>query len=363
MKKAGLLIVITVFSSVLMAQEKEFEEYLSHCKEIELPFGMTDSTARGFFPEPEKNGTEVPANLIHKFIAAFARPINDGYACDDGYVYRYYYGIKTRIDNFIIVMVYQKEIYNYHDDGMPEDKTLLQVYTSDGVLTGSMTIDKANELYFFDSQFSAGDTPDCILSIQTIQGSMVSRIEYPVYRGMLEYLEYSVNDIGVISCKRTKTEKVITKFGETPFYRAEVIERGWSSAPAFAGIWQKQIYDPEYTIDADIGGLDSIRMTPGASFKIVDDNDRFTNLFVDKRQAMISGYGTFDFLTSTENMEKSFTNPDDTRANRAISCRFVGNNYLLLCYPSDDMEVYAIWDIWKRVEGGNPFTEEPEAER
>ncbi|GHU63119.1 hypothetical protein FACS1894160_4480 [Bacteroidia bacterium] len=332
-----------------MAQEKEFEDFLSHCIKIELPFRMTDAE-KIFYPALAKEGSEIPVDVIRKFICTPALPCeNNKHEC------RYYYGSKIHTNDFVIVLLNKIEQYG---DGMPESKTLLLVYTSDGTLTGSMPLDKTNEFYFFDSQFSTGNTQDCILSIQTIQGTVMDQKEKTgVYRGMLEYFDYSVNGQGIISCKKTKTEKVKTKYVEEPFFRAEVIEKGWSSLPSFAGIWQRQIYDPELTITVGIGKLNVVHMTPDVSFKIIDDNNKFTNLSVDKQQAMISEYGTFDFLLGLEHMEKSFTNPEQTMTSNAISYRFVGNEFLIIYNPSDEMEAdYPIWEIWKRVEEGNPFS-------
>jgi hypothetical protein len=348
MKKACLLIFAILFSCALMAQEKEFDDYLSHCRENELPFRMTDAE-KIFYPALTKEGSEISVDVIRKFICTPALPCEDNKReC------RYYYGSKLRINNFIIVLLNKIE---QNGDAMPESKTLLLVYTNDGTLTSSMPLDKTNEFYFFDSQFSAGNTQDCILSVQTIQVTVMDQKEETgVYRGILEYFDYSVNGQGIISCKKTKTEKVKTKYVEVPSLRAEVIEKGWSSLPSFAGIWQRQIYDPELTITVGAGRLNLVAMTPDVFFKIIDYNNQFTNLFVDKQQAMISGYGTFDFLLGIEHVEKSFTNSEQTGTNNAISYQFVGNEFLLIYNPTEDMEDDEPIEIWKRVEEGNPFS-------
>jgi hypothetical protein len=261
---------------------------------------MTDASARDFYPELGRKEAAIPADFIHKFICT---PVLH---CDDtGCECQYYYGVKVRLNEIIIVLL--NKIEQYGDD-MPKSKTLLLTYTNEGSLIGSMAIDKAHEFYFFDSQFSAGNTQDYILSVQTTQGTVMDQKEKTgVFRAMLEYFEYSVNKQGIISYKKTKTEKVKTKYVEEPFFRAEVIEKGWSSLPSFAGIWQRQIYDPELTITVGIGKLNVVHMTPDVSFKIIDDNNKF------------------------------------------------------ICNPSDEMEAdYPIWEIWKRVEEGNPFTEATE---
>jgi hypothetical protein len=92
-------------------------------------------------------------------------------------------------------------------------------------------------------------------------------------------------------------------------------------------------------------------------FKILNEYNGFTNLYVTAVSSYISGYGTYDIHASNyyvEHVEKSYINPDHSGIDNYLFCQFIGDQYLILSYKKGDGRM---WEIWKRVEGRNPFAQ------
>ena len=223
MKKIILLLFSVSISCVIAAQSKEFIDYLEHCRKKSVPFELSmDSTKRNF-PSIGKQGTEVPDNYIHRFICEAGKPCND-----DPSIYRYDYGVRANVDDFIVVFL-NKLCYECPTDfSISSAETLMLVYTKEGKLVSAMPILKESDQHFYNSKISECDAPNCILKVHTVQGTAIAKSEKGgIYKAICDDYIYTVNDKGIISRKKVGTEKVKAKLYLEPRYQMKVIEKGW----------------------------------------------------------------------------------------------------------------------------------------
>lgn len=223
MKRISLLATILSISCALLAQKREFVDYLDHCRPLELPFVMTMDSTKKYFPSIGKQDKEIPDNYIHQFICMKGKPCDD-----DPYVYRYDYGAKVKAGDFIIVFL-NKLCYECSTEfGIDSAERLMLVYTPEGKLVNSMPIFKSSEQHFYNSKITKCNLPDCVLLIQVAQGTLLEEIgKSEVYKAIIDDFVYTVNENGKVSFKKVKTEKVKAKASPKPPHQMEVIETGW----------------------------------------------------------------------------------------------------------------------------------------
>jgi hypothetical protein len=102
--------------------------------------------------------------------------------------------------------------------------------------------------------------------------------------------------------------------------------------------------------------LDSTKLKPGSFLKMITGDKKFTNLFVSNTLVCISGYGTYDIRSEfeyVEHVETSYTNPKHSSSDNVLFYQFANEDYLVLTYGTDNGG--RIFEVWKRVEGANPF--------
>jgi hypothetical protein len=225
MMKKNLLFIVLFLSSciLLIAQEKNFNDFLRHCRKVTFPLEIANDTIIFSTNSGKITDTQIPEQYVRQFICS------EKDSCEHKVgEYRYNYGVYARVEDVIVVLV-SKFCYNcFTIFGEGSGNDIILLYNPKGKKTGNISI-KSDDQHFHKTHFIPKDTPEYILSICVEQGTIE---EDPLgksdsfYRGKVEYLAYSINGKGEISCRKTKSEKVIAKLNPEHMWWT-VVKKGW----------------------------------------------------------------------------------------------------------------------------------------
>ncbi|GHV64947.1 hypothetical protein FACS1894199_04420 [Bacteroidia bacterium] len=133
-----------------------------------------------------------------------------------------------------------------------------------------------------------------------------------------------------------------------------------SKSVSFVGVWQKfdLLHAAAVKQDPASGAvyLDTNGLRPGSAFKILNDENDFTNIWISKNTAMVSGFGKYVFPTPTTYIEhtlQSLSNPQQNGQDIVFSYLFYGENCLLMSYKAGYYGT--LWEVWVRVISPNPM--------
>lgn len=223
MKRIFLSLLVICASYTMVAQQKDFSDYLSHCRKEVLPFEFRMDAVKKYFPSIGTQGSALSEDYVHKFICMPEKPCDD-----DPYVYRYDYGVYTKVEDFLVVFL-NKLCYECSTDFGPSSaETQMLVYTPEGKLVSTIPILKESDQHFSYSKVTKYSIPNCILSVETLQGTVLNKIaQTDLYKAVVDTFTYTINNRGIIFRKRIGTEKVKTKLSLEPRYEMKVVEKGW----------------------------------------------------------------------------------------------------------------------------------------
>ena len=209
MKKYLFTILFSVFTCLLLAQDENiFEDYLSHYKEIQLPYNISLDSTRVIFPE----GSIIPEDYILKYVCEPGKP------CDDNPLkYWYRYGIRVTLGDYVGVIL-SKDCDAYDECttefGIGIVRCLLIVYSSEGYQISQSVISQISDQHFGYVTFAENDNPCELLSISTKQGTLSEYDkERRIYQGLLDYCTYTINQKGEIRKDKTMSSNIRVKWG------------------------------------------------------------------------------------------------------------------------------------------------------
>lgn len=210
MKKYLLAISFFLFSFCsLLAQEKgDFEDYLSHFKEIQLPHDIFLDSTWVIFPE----GSFIPEDYILKYVCEPDKP------CDGNTtIYTYRYGVRVNLGDYVGV-VFSKYCTEFGECttefGIGLTWVILIVYSSEGPQISQTVLSRISDQHFGYVTFAESDNPCELLSISTKQGTLYEYDrERRIYQGILDYYTYIIDRNGKIKGDKTNSSNIRVQWG------------------------------------------------------------------------------------------------------------------------------------------------------
>jgi hypothetical protein len=205
MKKYLITMLCLVLTCLLLAQEVTgFEDYLSHYKEIELPYDISLDSGWIIFPE----SSVIPEDYILKYICEPGKP------CDDNPLkYWYRYGVQVKLGDYVGVILSKNcdEIGECTTEfGIGLVRYLLIVYSSEGEQISQIVLSRISDQHFGYVTFTENDNPCELLSISTKQGTLHEFIDYrnSIVQGVLDYYTYIIDRDGKIKGRKTHSSNI-----------------------------------------------------------------------------------------------------------------------------------------------------------
>jgi hypothetical protein len=218
MKKYLLAASFLIFSCFLIAQEKGgFEDYLSHYKEIELPYDISLESSWVIFPE----SSAIPEDYILKYICEAGKP------CDDNPLkYWYRYGVRIKLGDYVGVILSKNcdAIGECTTEfGMGLTTCILIVYSTEGDQISQTVLSRFSDQHFGYVSFSENKNPCELLSILTKQGTLHKHLdkENSIFQGVLDYYAYMVDRNGKIKESKTHSSNIRVQSRNRKFYILE----------------------------------------------------------------------------------------------------------------------------------------------
>jgi hypothetical protein len=205
MNRYLLIALFSFFSFTLIAQEKNnFQNYLNHYKEVQLPYEICLDSVWSIFPH-----NSISSEYIHKYICEPDK------ACDDSGDYNYTYGVRIKLEQFI-VLITSKFCYDCPTEyGLGKVEYLLSVYTPEGQKKSQVIILQRSFQHFCYVTFENGPNSHSLLSILIKQGTLNESLdkEYNILQGILDYYAYTIDQKGCIRKEKTKSRNIRVKWG------------------------------------------------------------------------------------------------------------------------------------------------------
>lgn len=215
MRKYLLATSFFAFSSLLVAQEKgSFEDYLSHYKEIELPYEILLDSSWVIFPE----SSAIPEDYILKYICEPGKP------CDDNpSKYWYRYGVRIKLGDYVGVILSKNcdEIGKCNTEfGIGLTTCILIVYSTGGDQISQAVLARFSDQHFGYVSFTKNEDPCELLSISTKQVTLHEFIDYrnSIFQGVLDYYTYIIDRNGKIKENKTNSSNIRAQSRNRKFY-------------------------------------------------------------------------------------------------------------------------------------------------
>lgn len=198
-----LIVLLSLNFFTLFAQrENEFQDYLNHYKEMQLPFDICIDSAKVFFYRPN---TIIPLDYVRKYIYQSNTLDNS-----NSKKYEYYYGIRINLGKFIAVITckYCDECGSKY--GLGIGFYLMTIYALDGTIISQQIIAQGSDQHFYFGTFTKNNSLHSLLSLFIKRGTTFEYLDEKnsIFQGTLDYYTYTVNISGIINENKMKINNV-----------------------------------------------------------------------------------------------------------------------------------------------------------
>lgn len=209
MKKYFFIIIFFIFSYTVIAQEKDnFSDYLSHYKEVQLPYEMSLDSIWTIFPR-----NIIPKDYVLKYICEPGKP------CDDDVIkYEYCYGFKINLGKYIAVIL--SKYCTAYDEcttefGIGIAKYFIMVYTLDGKMMSQSVFAQVSDQHFSYVFFEEDHDSNGLLCVSTKQGTLYDYLDKinSIYKGVMDYYTYIINQKGAIKKEKNRSTNIRISWG------------------------------------------------------------------------------------------------------------------------------------------------------